>query len=276
MARAEKPDKLLFLLSGFLSNGCKDYLELLVEKEAPPFRIEWWEAPRLEQLARASANIMRKYGLSGNYPFVVFLHPAHLEWLRDRPRNSLKFLFKILDGLDIAERNDAMWVTYLQFINPKGRKPVNPNETIRDLLGGSVWYEGFRRRCYELSKGLPENIIVHAIIDCTLNYLFRLADSTRITELVRRNKESAEHFAEELAKYPPEPKASDLRACMKTCEEAARNMYERTKKAYKLYSYFCERVILKLLLEEIVVELPAEVAEMIEKMYGESGGAPGK
>ena len=42
-ANAERPDIALFIVSGFLSNPAKDYLEAYKRNNKPPFKIKYWE-----------------------------------------------------------------------------------------------------------------------------------------------------------------------------------------------------------------------------------------
>lgn len=51
-AQAERPDVALFVVSGFLSNSAKDYLDDYRGNQRPPFKIRVWERPQIEKLAR--------------------------------------------------------------------------------------------------------------------------------------------------------------------------------------------------------------------------------
>jgi hypothetical protein len=62
-AEAECPDVLLFILSGFLSNPAKDYLEKYALKRRLPFRIKYWERPQLEQIAGPKRTLLAEFGL---------------------------------------------------------------------------------------------------------------------------------------------------------------------------------------------------------------------
>jgi hypothetical protein len=62
-AEAESPDVALFAVSGFLSNGSKDYLETYKRTRRPSFKIKVWEKPKLESLSRRKLSLVRKYEL---------------------------------------------------------------------------------------------------------------------------------------------------------------------------------------------------------------------
>jgi HJR/Mrr/RecB family endonuclease len=49
-SEAERPDVALFILSNFLTNPAKDYLEAYKRNNRPPFEIKYWERPKLQSL----------------------------------------------------------------------------------------------------------------------------------------------------------------------------------------------------------------------------------
>jgi hypothetical protein len=62
-AQAARPDTVLFVVSGFLSNGAKDYLNSYRANQRPPFRIKVWERPDLERLAASRVALVRRHNL---------------------------------------------------------------------------------------------------------------------------------------------------------------------------------------------------------------------
>ncbi|MFU9026800.1 restriction endonuclease [Rhodococcus erythropolis] len=65
-AEAERPDVVLFVLSGFLSNGSKNMLDRYIENNRPRFRIRYWELPQLRSLIAKHQDVAFKHdvGLS--------------------------------------------------------------------------------------------------------------------------------------------------------------------------------------------------------------------
>ena len=49
-AQAERPSTVLFIASGYFTNGAKDWIARYVEQNRPPFRIRTWERPQLRRL----------------------------------------------------------------------------------------------------------------------------------------------------------------------------------------------------------------------------------
>jgi len=63
-AEAERPDFALFMISGFLSNPAKDYIEAYKRNNRPSFKIKYWERPQLERLTRRRITLLRKHDLT--------------------------------------------------------------------------------------------------------------------------------------------------------------------------------------------------------------------
>jgi len=62
-AEAERPDVVVFIVSNFLSNPAKDYIEKYERNNRPPFRIRYWERPRLETMTRGKRDLLEMHGL---------------------------------------------------------------------------------------------------------------------------------------------------------------------------------------------------------------------
>src|SRR5262245_31930429 len=62
-AEAESPNVLLFMLSGYLSNPAKEYLEKYRQDRKPRFRIKVWEHPQLAQVIGQRRSLLHEYDL---------------------------------------------------------------------------------------------------------------------------------------------------------------------------------------------------------------------
>lgn len=60
-AEAERPDVALVIASGFLSNPSKEHLKKYEQNRRPPFRIRYWERPKLERLTDGRDELLRKF-----------------------------------------------------------------------------------------------------------------------------------------------------------------------------------------------------------------------
>lgn len=56
-AMAERPDVVLFIASGYLSNGAKDWIAGYQRTNRPPFRIRVWEKPQLLRLVEKNLDL---------------------------------------------------------------------------------------------------------------------------------------------------------------------------------------------------------------------------
>jgi hypothetical protein len=63
-AQAERPAVALFMVSNFLSNPAKEYLDNYRRNNRPPFKIKYWERPTLEKLCRKKMTLLRKFDLT--------------------------------------------------------------------------------------------------------------------------------------------------------------------------------------------------------------------
>ncbi len=63
-AEADRPDVVLFMISGYLSNPAKGYLHAYQANNRPPFKIKYWEKPQLERLSQRKASLLRRYNLA--------------------------------------------------------------------------------------------------------------------------------------------------------------------------------------------------------------------
>jgi hypothetical protein len=62
-AEAERCDVAVFIVSNFLSNAAKDYIEKYERNNRPPFRIRYWERPKLETMTRGKRDLLEMHGL---------------------------------------------------------------------------------------------------------------------------------------------------------------------------------------------------------------------
>ena len=63
-ADAERPDVALFIVSNFLSNPAKDYLDAYRKNSKPAFKIRVWERPQLTRMLSRKITLQRKYDLT--------------------------------------------------------------------------------------------------------------------------------------------------------------------------------------------------------------------
>lgn len=62
-SEAERPDVALFIVSGFLTNPAKTYLETYQRNNHSRFKIKYWERPKLEELTRGKTEFLQAFDL---------------------------------------------------------------------------------------------------------------------------------------------------------------------------------------------------------------------
>jgi hypothetical protein len=252
-AQAERPDKILIIVSNFLSNPAKEYLAKYQKNNRPPFKIVIWEKPKLLDLSSLSYLLLKKYGLVGEYPFLNIMHHSHIEYLKLPLPNTFEYFFNILEEVNPKTRDDMLSSSYHSIINPRYKKaPKDYKGTVGDLRIDKVDYSSFKQKCYELSQYLPELFIITAIVNQSLQYLLHLGDSTSMEKFIAINRYSISNFKKQIEEGKPD---SDILASLITkIEEDIKTMPERIKKQYDLYIKFCEQVVSKLHLQKYNLE----------------------
>jgi hypothetical protein len=117
-AQAQRPDVVLFIASGYLTNAAKDWIAAYMDKSHPPFRIRTWERPQLRRLIAQHMD-------------VAFSHDVHTSSLR---RVSEIFA-------EEAKLGEALWY---------GRKPQDdadvPPDWAPEIVAGM---RAAQKRCEE-------------------------------------------------------------------------------------------------------------------------------
>ena len=254
-AQAKRPDKLLFVASNFLSNPAKEFLKQYEESNRPPFKIQYWELPKLRSLSSIHTQLVRKYGLLGEFPLLALLHPSHIRYLKLPAVNSLKHLFDLLDALDPADRNEILGWTMDMVINPRFRDPPPDYKgTIGDLRIDKVDYPSFKAKCHELARMVSSSFVVTSVVNHVLQYLLHFGDSSSLGTVIENNRAMIRHFQECIQEGDPEADTAAL--LIPKIEQIIDELPDQTRRYYQLYVTFCERVVGPLFDERMELRLP--------------------
>lgn len=249
-ARAERPDKLLLIASHFFSNATKDHLESLERNDRPPFKIKTWEKPELEKLTLGKTKLRRKYKIGGDFPHLAALHPAHIFYSKNLNSNTLEYFFETLDKLDEKKRDEILALASLSVIKPEWREPVSDGEKLGDLIVGDLSYPAFKDKCLSLAEIVEPSFLVQAIMDFVLRELFHSADETNVEGWKQSDERMIKEFQENIDRGE---KPEFYKGMLEISKNKLLNTNQRTKQRYELYEYFCETVVIPLLLEKIVL-----------------------
>jgi hypothetical protein len=250
---AENPDVVLFIASNFLSNSTKSFIKTYERENKPRFKIKVWELPDLEKLTIGKSRLLRKFAITGEFSYLSVLHPAHLIYTKGIHFNTLSFLFEIFDDLDVSRRDEVLSWIYEPIIRPRYRKPISDNESLRELRLDEVSYSIFKSKCYEIIKTntIDEYLLVFIIVNFVLQCQIGISDSTSVDESIFRMKDAIKFFQIKLQETHEEEKRETLVNIIRQTEERILVAHESTEINYKLYEYFCDSVVKKLLLEDI-------------------------
>lgn len=150
-----------------------------------------------------------------------------------------------------AKRDEIISWIEESIIRPRYRKPNHDGETIGELRIDPVGYEIFKQKCYtiEQSGTLNEMILTSLIVNFLLQATFGQGDTTAIDQKMRDQKDHLE-FINKLEQTDP-AKWDTMKKITPKLEQWMHDMPDRVRHGYKLYTYFCDNVVTKLLEERI-------------------------
>ncbi|WP_321421777.1 restriction endonuclease [uncultured Methanobacterium sp.] len=261
-ANAEKPSTLLIIVSNFLSNPTKRYIDTYKRNNNPSFDIQYWEKTHLKKLTLNRWNLLKKYDIPNlEFPFIDLIHPAHLWYFRDPPMNSMGYLFELIEGLDNKKRDHIFSFLFRAIIKPRSKKPTfKKGEKMRDLLLDKVDYESFKSKTQFLSNLVYEPFLITSMINFTLEHMFRLADKTEMDIVIQNQRRLIKDFkkvktgevdlgfGETFTEDQIQKKCDSI---IKSTQKRIDDMPEIYNKHYELYIYFCNNIVSELFKEDI-------------------------
>ena len=247
-ATAERPAVLLIVVSNFLSNPAKTFLESYKSNNHPPFQIRIWERKDLEGLLSSQPRIVRKFGLT---PFDPFLdaHPAHIYYTMVPTYNTIDYFFEQLEKLPHNSRDTIFSWPYHSIIHPRYRDPREEDESIYDTMIDPVDYAHFKKKCYELNGNVAGNFLVRSIVIEALTWLWHCSNPHLVADKVATNLDAIKYFEARLEEAENPNDVKSLKGCIAMAQEAVDTADQRQKSNHKLYKTFCETVIMALALE---------------------------
>lgn len=275
-ASAERPNKLLLIASNFFSNPTLDYLTDYQWNNKPTFKIKTWQKTNLEKMSAGRFKLLRKYDLSDELPLLSIIHPAHLSYIRGLTLNRLDKFFQVLDKLDSQPRDKVLDWAYHFIIQPRFRASVTGKEKMSERMIDELSYRNFKNKCWEITHVVPDFVLVTAVVNFTLQAWLGMGDMT-VSEEKLDKFESRLQWSEDLRKTlrgetdehrdslnfiirsirekEPDFKEEDVEPWLDQMDRFLREnviegFSERARENYELYTYFCERVVTELLIED--------------------------
>lgn len=263
-AQAERPNNLLLVASNFLSNQSKNYLAEYQQNNRPPFRIEQWELPKLRALSAIHTQLLRKFGLLGEFPLLSILHPFHIRYMKLPPFNSMEYFFGILDDLDPIEREDMIGHTMTMIVNPRFRDvPPDYKGTLGELMIDKVDYPTFKDKCLNFADNVGLPFVVPSIVNATLQYLLHLGDTTGVGATIEKQRILIRRLRAWIEENNPRAKiAAEM---IPDLEKRIEEMPDHTRINYGKYVAFCEKVIGPLFDEQLDLQIPTSLKNSVPK-----------
>lgn len=242
-ATAERPAVLLFVVSNFLSNPAKNWLDDYERNSHPPFRIKVWERKVLEKLLTTRPRLVAAYDLEiEDHPRDV--HPAHLQYVLRPFSNSLGFFFETIDSLGAAMRDEIFEFAYYFVINPRFADRRTNGETLAESMVDEVNYDAFRQRCHEVAHlGVAELFIVQAILYHTLRWAWTIGSESALAANQAKHNIVVERLRIELREEEDDERRAKLTRMMELEERLMSGAPERQQTWSRHYTLLCEDLL---------------------------------
>ncbi len=264
-ATALRPDKALIIASNYLSNAATDWLADWKLNNKPAFSIATWERKDLERQISSKTNLLRKYGLAGEFPVLSILHPSHIRYLKVTGPNTLQYLFDILDDLSPTEQQQFVGGAMVSVINPRfADPPLGYKGTLGELMLDVCNYQVFKAKCFDLAEHVSELFLVKAIVNDVLNHLLHSGDITAVERFMTYHQGAIEFFRKKIADGKGDRRFWE--DAIGHTETMKREAPTNTREAYAVYVAFCEKVLTALLDEKVELQLPPTVEAMRKQM----------
>ncbi|MDQ1886692.1 restriction endonuclease [Aeromonas salmonicida] len=248
-ANSKRPDVLLIIVSNFLSNPAKNYLEEYQREFKPPFRIKVWELKDLENLSAGKHELRQKYHLANELSYLPVLNRYHIAYTMKPQLNSIAYLIELMDSLDTDKRDEAFAMAYFQIISPRFRAPTSPDEKIGDLMLDTVDYKSFREKCFDMtSEG--SHYFVYNFVTSALAWLFNTADITSLEDMKNTQRWLIEYIESQISEADNETEQRKLRKMLELPTRTLKELPDKVTRSYDIYNYVCEELVRKLLVEK--------------------------
>ena len=108
---------------------------------------------------------------------------------------------------------------------------------------------------FQLHELVAENFLVRSIVTEALTWLWYCSNPRLVADSVARNRNAVEFFTKRLTETDDPDETKALKGCIAMAQEAIDSADSRQKTNHKVYTEFCETVILALALEGRKFEL---------------------
>lgn len=168
----------------------------------------------------------------------------HIQYVTLPPhpdRNSPDDLFRLLDSLDVFERDRMLTWMYLAFLEA----PTRPGaaETEEERL--ELRYNKFEHKFRHAAIGVFEPFLVHAAVTYTLAYLRECGDRNCLDAVRHKAQAALNVLGRRIAAGTLSPETGE--SMIGNLEEHINNLNADVELARQRYEKFCEKVVKRML-----------------------------
>ena len=246
-ANAECPDRLIIVVSNFLSNPCKNALKDYIQNSKPRYKIEIWEKVFIEKKALAFPHLLKKYNIEYREQILDCLNPIHVEYMKKPPFNALSQLFDAIKKLELVDLKDICEICSISY--------AGEFDDLKKIFGSGDIVAFIKNKILSVSKS-SEQFAVQSFILTALQLILPNANIYGIDDMVLKNENWVQSSIKNKAKIIEKMKQMDsqtdtsfindeqIRTLLHQSPEKIR---EKTTHMYELYSRFCNIVLTHLL-----------------------------
>jgi hypothetical protein len=164
----------------------------------------------------------------------------HIQYVTLAPhpdRNRLDDLFRLLDSLDVFERDRILAWMYLAFLEPPATQGTSETEEERLELRYNKFEEKFRHAAI----GVFEPFLVHAAMTYTLAYLRECGDKSCLDSVLHKSQSALNVLRRRIEAGTLLPEVGQ--AMIGNLEEHINNLHSDVELARQRYERFCEKVV---------------------------------
>lgn len=271
-AYSERPDRLVIMTSGFLSNQTKNRIEHYISTHKPPFKVAVWEKTKLAELLSNKLKLSVKYQVEAfmDYSFRAVIHPLHLVYMYDAPHNTLDQFLSRLEEIEPLDRDQILIGPYLEWMKilvdysalspindetisgeAQGKRPITMKSATplpiqpRDvaILNGHEVYQRYKQYLYDLTNMLAEDNVVRMLNLNVLNFWLYHGDHTTLERKVQALKAHGEMLKKVYIYGEPLP--------VDEIPDLSHLVPGQVQQSRKIYEFYCEIVIRHLIENEL-------------------------
>ena len=168
----------------------------------------------------------------------------HIQYVTLPPhpdKNSPDSLFRLLDRLDVFERDRMLEWMYLAFLEPPATQSTAATEEERLELR----YNKFEQKFRDAAVGVFEPFLVHAAVTYTLAYLRECGDKACSNAVLHKMQSALKVLNRRIAEGALLPDVG--KAMIGNLEEHINNLHADVELARQRYETFCEKVVKEML-----------------------------